>query len=55
MADVTDLVRRFVPYIYFYVFAVTLVSYPGGNPGANLKSISYRYYLFKIVFVWALT
>ena len=27
VADVTDLVRRFVPYIYFYVFAVTLVRY----------------------------
>ena len=28
---------------------------PGGNPGANLKSISHRCYLFEVAFVWELT
>ena len=28
---------------------------PGGNPGANLKSISQRCYLFEVAFVWELT
>ena len=27
----------------------------GGNPGANLSSISHRCYLFDIAFVWELT
>jgi len=31
------------------------VPHPGGNPGANLKSISHRYYLFEVAFVWELT
>ena len=26
-----------------------------GNPGANLKSISHRCYLFDVAFVWELT
>ena len=26
-----------------------------GNPGANLKSISHRSYLFEVAFVWALS
>jgi len=29
-------------------------SHPGGNPGANLKSISHRCYLFEVAFVWEL-
>ena len=29
--------------------------HPGGNPGANLKSISHRRYLFEVAFVWELT
>ena len=29
--------------------------HPGGNPGANLKSISHRCYLFEVAFVWELT
>ena len=29
--------------------------HPGGNPWANLKSISHRCYLFEIAFVWELT
>ena len=29
--------------------------HPGGNPGANLKSISHRRYLFDVAFVWELT
>ena len=29
--------------------------HPGGNPGANLKSISRRYYLFEIALVCELT
>jgi len=29
--------------------------HPGGNPGANLKSISHRYYVFEVAFVWELT
>jgi len=28
---------------------------PGGNPGANLKSISHRCCLFEVAFVWKLT
>jgi len=28
---------------------------PGGNPGANLKSISHRCYLFEVACVWELT
>jgi len=28
---------------------------PGGNPGANLKSISHRCYLPEVAFVWDLT
>ena len=27
----------------------------GGNPGANLKPISHRCYLFEVAFVWELT
>ena len=30
-------------------------SHPGGNPGANIKSISHRCYLFEVAFVWELT
>ena len=33
----------------------TLHHHPGGNPGANLKSISHRCYLFEVAFVWELT
>jgi len=29
--------------------------HPGGNPGANLMSISHRCYLFQVAFVWELT
>ena len=29
--------------------------HPGGNPGANRKSITLRCYLFKVAFVWELT
>jgi len=29
--------------------------HPGGNPGANLNSISHRSYLFEVAFVWKLT
>ena len=29
--------------------------HPGGNPWANLKSISHRCYLFEVAVVWALT
>jgi len=31
------------------------LGHPGGNPGANLKSISHRCYLFEEAFVWELT
>jgi len=31
------------------------VPHPGGNPGANLKSISHRRYLFEVACVWDLT
>ena len=31
------------------------LSRPGGNPGANLKSIPHRCYLFEVAFVWELT
>ena len=33
----------------------TLTSHPGGNPGANLKSISHRCHPILVAFVWALT
>ena len=29
--------------------------HPGGNPEAQVKSISHRCYLFKVAFVWDLT
>ena len=29
--------------------------HPGGIPGANLKLISHRCYLFEVAFVWELT
>ena len=29
--------------------------HPGGNPGANLKSISHRCYLQEVAFEWELT
>ena len=29
--------------------------HPGGNPGANVKSISHRCHLFEVAFVWELT
>jgi len=29
--------------------------HPGGNPGANLKSISHKCHLFEVAFVWELT
>ena len=29
--------------------------HPGGNPGANLKSISHRCHLFEVAVVWKLT
>ena len=29
--------------------------HPGGNPGANLRSISHRCYLEEVAFVWELT
>ena len=32
-----------------------LTTHPGGNPGANLKSISHRCYLILVAFVWKLT
>ena len=34
---------------------LSAVVHPGGNPGANLKSISHRCYLFEVAFVWELT
>ena len=30
-------------------------SHPGGDPGANLKSISHRCYLWEVAFEWELT
>ena len=33
----------------------TTSSHHGGNPGANLKSISHRCCLFEVAFVWELT
>ena len=32
-----------------------LTAHPGGNPGANLESISHRCYIFEEAFVWELT
>ena len=31
------------------------LNHPGGNPGANLKSISHRCYPFRVAFTWELT
>ena len=36
-------------------FATRLFPHPGGNPGANRKSIFYRCHLFEVAFVWDLT
>ena len=35
--------------------AVTVVFHPGGNPGANLKSISHRCHPILVAYVWELT
>ena len=32
-----------------------MLIHPGGNPWANLKSISHRCHLFEVAFVWELT
>jgi len=32
-----------------------IANHPGGNPGANIKSISHRYYLRDVAFEWELT
>jgi len=32
-----------------------VLSHPGGNPRANLKSTSHKYHLFEVAFVWELT
>ena len=34
---------------------VDAAHHPGGNPGANSKSISHRCYLFEVAFVWGWT
>ena len=34
---------------------VQVITHPGGNPRANLKSISHRCYLFEVAFVRELT
>ena len=34
---------------------VHTLPYGGGNPGANLKSISHRFYLLEVAFEWELT
>ena len=36
-------------------FLVDISVHPGGNPGANLKSISHRCHLFEVAFLWELT
>ena len=36
-------------------FKVPSALHPGGNPGANLKSITHRCYLILVAFVWELT
>jgi len=33
----------------------TVCVHPGGNPGENLKSISYRCHLFEVAFEWGFT
>jgi len=46
------------PYIYGALFQRRTYSglwiRPGGNPGTNLSSISYRYHLILVAFVWEL-
>ena len=59
-----------VPYIYIYIYIYSYIyiyiciyiytgmrylSHPGGNTGANLKSISHRCYLFETEFAWELS
>jgi len=39
---------RSLPLYYMY-------NHPGGNPGANLKSISHRCHPILVAFVWKLT
>jgi len=34
---------------------IQVTLHPGGNPGANLKSISHKCHLFEVAFVWELT
>ena len=35
--------------------ATEMGNHPGGNPGANLKSISHRCFLLEVAFEWELT
>ena len=43
-------------YIYQYIYIILgSPCHPGGNPGANLKSISHRCFLVELAFVWELT
>ena len=46
----TSTFSSFPPHVFF-----AALSHPGGNPGANIKSISHRCYLEKVAFVWELT
>ena len=48
-----ELIRRCVGHALFTHHPAAC--HPGGNPGANLKSISHRCYLFEVAFVWELT
>ena len=44
LIDSLDMIRHF-----------NVVHHPGGNPGANLKSISHRYYPREVAYEWELT
>jgi len=46
--------ERIGPY-HAALWGSCMLLHPGGNPGANLKSISNRCYLFEVAFVWELT
>ena len=37
------------------VWGVGVLDHSGGNPGANVKSISHRCHVFEVAFVWELT
>ena len=50
MGEMETQMQAFMPQV-----SLSLSLYPGGNPRANLRSMSHRCCLFEVAFVWDLT